>query len=348
MKQHILLSIFIYLSVSSGCLYAEVEQYNPLSLFNTFDSSLPAYGIDSAHQYQSIIHSMALGLYLKSAVILNKKLEAQNAAQQLLAIRYSKSKKEPGWGLGFAWDAFNNKKINPSHTIYGITVAICASGLFDIYDLTDEEQYKNVALEALDYYMEVAFKEKNELGFFYYSDSKYDKTYSVHNVTAMLMGQYARAWALTRDVKYKKIATSSMNYLWKEKVKYLNTYKWHYSSVNNSENDEAHAAFIVQGFLDYKKYVDLMLSIQPIVDFLKYKVSLMPTNNKYLWGAGQMIYTLTETGEKEFSEEIMLNVLPHFDLGDNHWSWKRHSQQEFLRHKAFLLVGLANYYSHYN
>src|SRR5690606_29961276 len=97
----------------------------------------------------------------------------------------------PGWGLPFPWDAFRDGSVNPAHTEYGITTALAVQGLIDFYEATEEESYLSAAVSAL-----AAYATEFRNGDLRYSVAPSDEA-AVHNVTAMLMGQYARASRLT-------------------------------------------------------------------------------------------------------------------------------------------------------
>jgi hypothetical protein len=291
-------------------------------------------------------HDMALGYYLVAVAQMGDEERTVRAADQLLDTMHKQSVNFPGWGLGYAYDAFGDGTTNDAGTVYGITNAIVVRGLFDAFDLTGDVKYKNAALQALNYYYDRSFVESSTTnrGLFWYSNQNHDFTYGVMNVIAMLMGQYARAYDYTGNLDYKNAATRSARYLLYHKKSNANGDYWDYKygdGAYSGVNDPVHAAFIVQGFIDYKKYLTSIYNPTPAINYIEHQSTTMTSGLERLWGVGQMIFTLTEAGRLAAADDVIDNVLPRFAEGNGVYAWATNSNTPYVRHTAYLLAGLA-------
>ncbi len=313
-----------------------------------FDPALPGYDYDHAMTTQQGSQDMALAMYLVATVRAGAMVEARIAADQLVAMR--KHVAAVGWGLGFAWDASRDGTTNRGDTVYGITVAVVVRGLFDFYDATGEAKYKNAALEGLEYYRATSYvgsatgDPANPSGFLWYSNQTADQGKEVVlNVSAMLMGQYARAYAYTNNGDYKDIAERCQRYIWMRRIE--SQIKWPYRVALGSEgsrmNDAVHAAFMVQGFLDVARYMPPLFDVTPAVNYLASLAAAMTANKQRLWGAGMMIYTLADAGRTLEANAVVANVLPRFPVTGGRYGWATDSAIAYVRHTSYLLAGLA-------
>ena len=72
----------------------------------------------SGDDQRSIPHAMAFAMIASASARLHDERICKIAADWLV------EHATPGWGLGYKWDAFNDGSINPTETIYGVTVAL--------------------------------------------------------------------------------------------------------------------------------------------------------------------------------------------------------------------------------
>lgn len=272
-----------------------------------FDAHAPGLGRD-AFAKKVVDHAVVYGLYASSAALLGMDKEARGAADWLILNPASNNKM--GWGLPYAWDAFNDKSVNPADTVYGVTVAMAVRGLFDVYDLTGEKLYMDAAVRALNDYLPY-FHETEDGGYFGYSDQPADQK-QVYNISSLLMGQYARAYYYTKDNRFLEVAQKTKSQLDKSRSSVGDDVFWTYSSDVTRPNDSVHAAFVVQGYLDYAKYVDKQLDVSREVSYLArffdgdiikefpghaslpQQLMVRPAR---AWGVGMLVYTLTDSGD---------------------------------------------------
>lgn len=258
-------------------------------------------------------YPMAYGLYVCGAVEKGMLEEAEEAAEWIVLNSDRNNDGVAGWGLPFAWDAFGDGSINSEHTEYGITTAWCVRALLDLYERTRNPELAEVAEDALESYK--AFHSEAETGgFFWYSSRACDAT-AVHNVSSMLMAQYARAARLLGRSDFKDIADMAAEYL-AERMESSDSFDyWYYSSSRNRLNDAKHAAYTVQGIMDYRRsggavvfdtdravrYLRLFLADDYVREFaphpgLNDEHSNLPARG---WGIGMLIYALADAGEME-------------------------------------------------
>jgi hypothetical protein len=313
-------------------------------VFNAIDKTLPGYGKDVAKTDAYLVHDMALGWYVVAAVERDDIAQARVAADQLLAVRHKGGTGATGWGLGWAWDAFGDGTINPAQAVYGISTAVAVRGLFDLYDATEEARYRDAAVEALRYFYERSFlrstNSAGDVGVFWYSNQSYDRTWRVFNVISMLMGQYARAYAETGDATWKDVATLCFRYVWSHRKTTATGLKWDYEysgSTYKSVNDGVHSSYIVQGMIDYEKYLPELYDITPAVDYLS---SYDPTG-QLVWSIGQLIFTLAEAGKTTRAEELRDNLLPAYRVSGYTYGNKPADKNVYVREMAQLAAGLS-------
>jgi hypothetical protein len=316
-------------------------------VFNTIDKTLPGYGKDVANPRNYLIHDMALAWYVVAAVERNNMAQAKVAADQLLVTRYKYGTAVPGWGLGWAWDAFGDGTVNPAEAVYGVSTAVAVRALFDFYDATHEVRYRDAALEALNYYYRRAFVRSTnalgDVGVFWYSNTVYDRPWRVFNVISMLMGQYARAYSQTGNEVWKDVATRCFRYVWTHRKTVATGLKWDYEFNGSSykgTNDGVHSAFVVQGLVDYQKFLPELYDIGPALDYLSsYKYSL---KGEALWSLAQLIFTLADAGRTARAEELRDTLLPEYRVsGTNSYSSKPTDKNVYIRQMTQLAAALS-------
>ncbi len=348
----LLSALFLCALIALGAPTSRGEISKPtfVEVLSQFDPAMPGYDYDSAAPTIKTSQAMALAMYLVGTVRAGTLTEARVAADQLVEMRHHTS--GVGWGLGFPWNAFATEggSPNPSDTIYGITVAVVVRGLFDFYDATGDVKYRDAALEGLAYYRANAYVPSSSGaggpgGFFWYSNQPADQgTHAVLNVTAMLMGQYARAYAYTGIADYQDIARRCERYVWAKRTAVGPQIKWPYkvgANGGSSQNDAIHAAFIVQGFIDVGRYLPPLFDITPAIDYLASLAASMTSGKQRLWGAGMMMFTLADAGRMAEANAVITNVLSRFPVSNGRYGFATNSAAPYLRHTSFLLAGLA-------
>lgn len=315
-----------------------------------FDASSPGLGRD-LYREEVEEHAMAYGLYASAAAMLGMTEQARIAADWLVE---NPSKTEVvGWGLPFAWDAFGDDSVNPETTIYGVTTAIAVRGLLDVYELTGDMIYRDIAIQALEDYVPY-FHESEHGGYFGYSDSRFDQV-DTHNISGILMGQYARAVPYDMENRYREITDKLRSHLDRHREFVDGHYYWRYSERVKRPNDLVHAAYIVQGYLDYARFVDNSLDLDPVVEYLDRffdgnSVYEFPDHREVAegktrrpargWGVGMLIHVLADHGDVEGATRAA-HALTHYHAGDNVFSIMPDRSEFIPRIQAHVVFGLA-------
>jgi hypothetical protein len=304
---------------------------------------------------------MAYGLIASAGAIRGDIETAKKASNWLLGNIACETR--PGWGLGWAWDAFADGSTNPEDTVYGVTTAIAVDGLMRTFRLTGDTRYLRSSVQALNYYK--TFHRRSEEGsiVFLYSDQLNDSFYEVNNVTAMLMGQYAHVWYFAAD--HPEINCNDFEQIAKSAFKSLeigmvlddsHTY-WKYGKGLNHEraNDLVHAAYIVYGLYKFSKYIDKDEVV--LRQAMKYLRGFLTDNNVLefhpnhapkgyesasarSWGVGMILFLCALLDEHKMYEDI-LNVLPDYEFQKYHFSYRHGDKLHTPRAVAHLLLGLA-------
>lgn len=326
---------------------AEREPPAASAAMKVFDQDVPGRGLDS-HSNKVEDHAMAYALYASASAIMGRKDDAVMAADWL--VENPASPGATGWGLPFAWDAFGDESENPKNTIYGVTTALAVRALLDVYELTDEASYLDTAKNALDYYSNF-FEETESGGYFWYSDQKEDNV-DVHNISAILMGQYARASQYFPEGPYAELARKAHANLVAKKRLYGGKPYWTYSTETDRANDLVHAAYIAQGFIDYTKHLDSEQSCEDEVDYLlnffsndslrEFPTHVDDERPARVWGVGMLIYTLADVGRVDAARRAAL-ILHDYEASPNVFAARPGREEFFPRMQSHVVFGLARF-----
>lgn len=260
----------------------------------------------------------------------------------------------PGWGLGFAWDAFSDGSENPATTVYGITTALGARGLLDAFERYKDPAYLQTAEASLDYYSKFFTVTENG-GYFWYSDQETDAINST-NISAMMLAPLLEVGRLSDRPDFVRLADMAAKEIVSSRRSIGSYQYWSYSDRNDEPNDAAHAAFIVLGLTEYAastgRVMDLTKAAKYLTTFLvdsgvraysqandiDPKMGLRPAR---LWDIGMLSYTLAETGQYE-AAKTAIAALPNYEFEPFRYSNLLGGKAEQdARMIAYVLLGLS-------
>ncbi len=278
---------------------------------HTMDADAPGRGMDS-YRKDILDYPMACAIYVCAALQLGETERARRAARWLIENGDLDGDGRIGWGLPFAWDAFSDGSENPAHTVYGITTAWCVRALLDFLEATGERAYADSAQAALDDYAH-CFSKTDTGGFYWYSQRVSDARL-VLNVNSMLAGQYARAAIRFGRKDFGLMATNAMAVVIEHRQRGELGDFWVYGDGRNQPNDAVHAAYTVQGILDFCAHTDTtQVSREGLVRYLSAFIQAdgvyefaphddladsRRTRPARGWAVGMLIYTLCEAGSR--------------------------------------------------
>lgn len=341
----------------AGCVSTKQEpEVTSASILGSLDPDCIGCGPD-AYTQEYAPHAMAYALLAGTGALLDDKGLSQEAADWL--VQHSQlTDTSVGWGLGFSWDAFGDGSVNPISTSYGITTALAVRGLLDVYEKTEVELYRDTAVSALTSYLP-SHTVTDDGVFFWYSDQEAD-AFNTFNVGAMLIGQYARAGKLTGNDEFTKIADLAAANLLANELTSDDVSYWHYSAVEAKPNDAVHAAYIVQGLIDYTEASDVAIDVGPAVAYLR---SFLTTEGVMefspihayeppgeeqvarLWGVGMLIHVLADSGDPS-SAMTAAESLANYEGADgkllNRPSAEGASEPRMTAHAALGLARIGN------
>ncbi|MBX3598634.1 MAG: hypothetical protein KF874_13775 [Rhizobiaceae bacterium] len=324
-----------------------------ISIIAALDQGCLGCGYDASTKTTSQ-HPMAFALLASAGAHLNDSSLTRTAADWLV----TNANKASGWGLGFAWDAFQDGSVNPSDTTYGITTALGVSALLDAYEQTGEAFYADAALRALTYYQQ-SFTATERGGFFWYSDQPADAI-NTPNVSSMMMGQYARAGKLFHRADFMRLASLAAQQLLADAKTVNGARFWSYYDRTERPNDAVHAAYIVRGLQEFNRYSDQFGASENLEGCAEYLLSFyqngvvleysplhslppdQATLPARLWGVGMLLYTLTDIGRKKDAENMAKALNQYLTAdGKNLASRPKHSDVGEPRMLAHAALGLA-------
>lgn len=297
---------------------------------------------------ESSAHPMAFAL-IATAGAKSGNTNAATAAANWLVANSTDQHGATGWGLGFAWDAFNDGSENPPDTIYGITTALAVAGLVDAYESTKKAEYLSTAVNALEDYARYVSD-----GCFWYSNQRSDSA-CVHNVSAMLMGQYARVGALAgRDDFIDQARNAHANLLDNMRSTASGEPYWSYSTERERPNDAVHAAYVVQGLAEYARATGTGFVSAPHIDYLTSFIGdgavlefsphhKVDNRRARLWGVGQILYTLSDLGRTDLAARFITAITSDYTYGGRLVALPEQQDPAPVRMVAHVVAGMARY-----
>jgi len=177
----------------------------------------------------AVVLPVTVALLTSAAARAGDGAAVRQLADELLALR---SEPGPGWGIGFPSDAFGDGSVNPANTIYGLVTAFAAGALLDAFEASGEPRYRDAAIEALDHYAAFAVRDRDGV-FMAHSDQPSDRI-AVYANSALLMGEYARAGAVTGREDFAALADALFRSLRAARLDTPLGPAWPYSFTNPS------------------------------------------------------------------------------------------------------------------
>ncbi|NHX36763.1 MULTISPECIES: hypothetical protein [Halolamina] len=240
---------------------------------------------------------------------------ATTAAKWLLENRDLDHDNRVGWGLPFAWDAFQDGSTNSPHHTYTITSALAARGILDVVSkgcIDDPQTRKSLIRQVenvADYLIvEGKYNEYPEGICFWYSATKEDSA-PVLNPTAMFAGVLQRLGTHTsvntdKREKYRAFADQVVSYLLSEAIVEDGSMLWRYVGGDSTSayNDGVRAAYIVDGLLRYAEFDGLLaddiesdveqmrIGLERFRDGGKLRQFISLAQPARVWGLGHLLY----------------------------------------------------------
>jgi hypothetical protein len=299
---------------------------------------------------EPVIMPVTVALLVSAAARIGDKAGSRALGDRLLAASGGPS---PGWGLGFAFDAFADGSTNPPSAIYGTDTAIAAGALLDVFEMTGDDKYLDAAAAALDHYRAMAIRNAKGL-FMAYSDQPSDRI-PVYANSALLMGAYARVGMLAGRAGFTDLADELFPGRRSEKWETELGAAWPYSAENPFWNDAVNAGAIGFGIAVYsrhrpvpaaeldavKAYLRSFLRDDDVLEFaphakLKPKL-LRPTP---IFGVGMLMSALAELGDCETARALAGRLGP-YRLPEDRFAYLPRDRTYFPRGQAHAVWGLA-------
>jgi hypothetical protein len=133
-----------------------------------------------------------------------------------------------GWGLTYAWDAYDDGSVNPESTAYAITTALALQAFLDAGDIGPAER------AIAERWSRCCFSG----GFYWYSDQPADAIFTP-NVSAMMAGVMYR-------LGHTEQADEAITRL-------VQSWPWRYSERTDKPNDLLHEAYTYWGIEVYRQ-----------------------------------------------------------------------------------------------
>jgi hypothetical protein len=284
----------------------------------------------------------------------------------------------PGWGLPFAWDAFQDGPPNPAHTQYAITTALCAKGLLDTYDAVEScpgaSENHNINLQKARY-LETADASMHSFvrsnAYNRYADSRIafwyslrpEDSYDAINIQAMCAGILQRLSTYpigsSRATVYAELAGQVASYVMDHKQECAGGWVWNYLGrhvppvYSHRLNDTVHATYIVDGLMTFKLYggraghdIDGAKLLAGLALFIvDGKVLHMPGRDipPRLWGVGYLLYVVNH----HFDAPALADIVYAYAITDlwvdARFQFREDDDSDYVRDQTHMLLGLSDH-----
>lgn len=211
-----------------------------------------------------------------------------------------------GWGLRYAWDAFNDQSINPKNTVYTYTSTVIGFAFVKAFALTGNTIYKTTANEIKETLIHsIGYWQKDEDICFWYSNSEYDKKYMVHNVNAYTIQFLSELDNINENQASIDWINKAFNY---ELQTVLEDGNWYYceNCSNRIKMDLVHWAFsgtaYYRAFEIYgsNKFIELARKTKKaIVNEHMSKDNTILENSSTNWGIAELIILLNYSNKHD-------------------------------------------------
>lgn len=284
----------------------------------------------------------------------------------------------PGWGLPFAWDAFQDGSTNPAHTQYAITTALCAKGLLDTYDAVEscpsasesgnsnfqKARYLETADASMHSFVQSrAFNTYNDSRAAFWYSLRPEDSYDTINIQAMFASVLQRLSAYpideSRTLVYAEFAEQVMRYILDCKQEYAGGWLWNYLGrhvppvYSHRLNDTVHATYIVDGLMTYKLYggkasheIDSAKLLAGLALFVvDGKVLHVPGRDipARLWGTGYLLYVVSQHFDATSLEDAVYAYAMTDLWADGRFWFREDDDGDYVRDQAHMLLGLCGY-----
>ena len=278
----------------------------------------------------------------------------------------------PSWGLPFEWKVWKASR----ELSYVCTTSYCGDFMIDLYEITKDDEYKDVATSIADWLIhENTYKITNGGIDFYYANHDPLK-FSIYNHNALAMGFFSKLFNFNQDEKYKKIADGVSSFLISNQNKFG---AWSYSEKNETI-DNFHNALMIDGFTDFLitfKANDAEKAVQRSLDFYRnkfylkngkgreYAIKIANDSNiakatliyvkkqigfgppAKLWSYGSGIRALTKSSslfKKNNNEDFVVNyVILNLKQENGAFAFTEEKPNKYIRNEAHIFDGLATF-----
>lgn len=250
------------------------------------------------------------------------------------------SLKSPGysgacWGYNFPWQS--KAFFQPKYTPTIVTSTFIGSALFDAYDITGNEKYKNTAISVADFILKDLNRSEDFDGDFIFSYSPFDKT-RVFNASLLGSRMLAKIFSYTKDIRLAEAAEKSVSYC----CKFQNVDgSWVYSPLEFHQwIDSFHTGYNLECINDYQKYTGDNSFIKNIEKGLNYYLNNFFTEEgipKYYNNAvypidvhatSQLVITLLKIGKfneyKSLIDKVILWTIRNMQHEDGYFYFQKH------------------------
>lgn len=220
------------------------------------------------------------------------------------------------WGYYFDWQA--RAFFQPGNTPTVVASTYVASALLDLYDLTEDQKYLDIARSTCEFILKDLNRTYNEDGTFAFSYSPLDKSV-VFNASLLGSRLLSRVYSYTKEDHLAETAEKSVHFC----CQYQHPDgSWTYGTYEFHQwIDNFHTGFNLECIADYIKYtgdssyqanLDLGLSYYLKTFFTEQGISKYYNNKTYpvdIHSPAQLLITLYKTGKFEQNKELADRVL---------------------------------------
>ena len=162
------------------------------------------------------------------------------------------------WGQPFNWPSHG--KVMKAFTPRATVSSQAAMAFLDLHDVTQDQQYLNIAQSVCHFYLENLHQHTDDEGDICFSYTSKDQ-YIIHNASMLAAAVLYRTWSKTNISEFLSFGRKAANFT----AKHQNPDgSWHYSGYKTDKIDNYHTGFVLESYLDIKEYTPTQYDFEPV------------------------------------------------------------------------------------
>lgn len=221
-------------------------------------------GVKSHRQYPQAHAQIirALVSFSKSSSKLGYLDQAISLGEELIAMR-SEQSKHYAWGQPFDWPSAAH--IMKANTPRATVSSQCAMAFLDLYEISKEERYLDIASSVCQLFVEEFHQHLDEDGDICFSYTTQDQ-YIIHNASMFAAAVLLRTNSHRKNAQWQDLGLKAAQFTAKHQLKQG---EWYYNADPKNLNtrvDNYHTGFVLESYLDIRDYANDLFKFENVLN----------------------------------------------------------------------------------